>query len=310
MYHPKQKPSKIKEVSSSQLAVVCYNFFLLSILLGIFKVKIFQVEQVFLWEKRFIRTGEQLHGHTFLSMKDKIFQELQVSRLIFVFKTKEKGDWYQNRKLLFDLVLLGYEEYFETLLQKGWIKSRWMQLPCRSVDYHGLSMSLLQLGSSILQVNLNWPASLHSWEAHEQPWSTCVSESLLICSCVHKCQRRKLLSGAAYGNVQLSVVPWWTGLNSRCAEAPLTLGFVLSVKHSEISVTKTVPVPFPWHSWMTPVEHSPSLTYSQALFKNFVLQCLLSELAFSCTTLKHQSLWEPRADFFPRQNDGIQTCLS
>lgn len=85
----------------------------------------------------------------------------------------------------------------------------------------------------------------------------CVSEFVLIYSCLHKCPRRKLLSGAAYSDVQLNVIPHWTGLNSRCAKAPLTLEFVLSVKHSEKS--KIVPNSFPRHLWMTPVENDRSL---------------------------------------------------
>lgn len=264
---------------------------------------------MFLWEKRFIRTGEQLCGHTFVSTKDNIFQELQVSRLIFVFKTKEKGDWYQNRKWLFDLVLLGYEEYFETLLQKGQIKSQWMQLPCRSVDYHGVfPCPLLQLGDSILQVNLNWPASLRSWEAHGQLWSMC--ERICINLLLHpQMPEEKAFVWGSLSNVQLSMIICSTGLNSGWAETSLTLEFVLSVKHSKKSITKTVPDPFPRHLWMTPVEHSPSLIYSQALFKNFMLQCLLSELASSCTALKPVFI-RTKSRLFSRQNDSIQTCLS
>lgn len=50
MYHPKQKPSKIKELSSSELAVVHYNFF--GYLYYLTFLKLFQVEQVFLWGKK------------------------------------------------------------------------------------------------------------------------------------------------------------------------------------------------------------------------------------------------------------------
>lgn len=158
-----------------------------------------------------------------LFQRKTIFSRNYRSQGLFVFKTKEKGDWYQNRKWLFDLVLLGYEEYFETLPQKGWIKSWWMQLPCRSVDYHGVfPCPLLQLGDSILQ----WTA-----ERLVSSLGARVSESVLIYCCVHKCHRRKLLSRAAYSNVQLSRIPCRTGLNSRCAEASLTLEFFLSVKH-------------------------------------------------------------------------------
>lgn len=152
-----------------------------------------------------------------------------------------------------------------------------------------LSMSPAAAGGSIVQVNLNWPTSLHGWEAHGQSWSICVRISIIIYCCVHKCQRTKLLYRAAHSNIQLSMIPCWTGLNLRCAEAALTLEFVLSVKHSEKSVARTVPDPSPRQLWMTPVEHSLSLIYSHALFQNFMLQCLLSELASGCTTLKHQS---------------------
>lgn len=113
-----------------------------------------------------------------------------------------------------------------------------------------------------------------------------VSQSVLIHCCVQKCQRRKLLSGAAYSKVQLCMIPWWTGLNSRCAEASLTLEFVLSVKHSEKSVSKTVPGIYEWLQLNT-VLH---LFLAKHFLKDFFAAVSLSDHSFSCTTLKLQSL--------------------
>lgn len=169
---------------------------------------------------------------------------------------------------------------------KGGIESRWAQLPCRSVDCHGVfPCPLLQLWAPFCKcLSAGLPLSMAE-RLMGSPEAR-VSQSVLIHCCVQKCQRRKLLSGAAYSKVQLCMIPWWTGLNSRCAEASLTLEFVLSVKHSEKSVSKTVPGIYEWLQLNT-VLH---LFLAKHFLKDFFAAVSLSDHSFSCTTLKLQSL--------------------